>query len=112
MNGKRMGMATIRLERPPRVRAWAAVGGKKEKDGPLGAEFDQVFSDTMCGEKTWEKAEVHLQKVAVGMAANKCKLPVSALDMILAGDLLGQCVASSYAARGTQVPYLGLCGAC
>ena len=112
MNGKRMGMATIRLERPPRVRAWAAVGGKKEKDGPLGAEFDHVFSDTMCGEKTWEQAEVHLQKVAVGMAANKCKLPVSALDMILAGDLLGQCVASSYAARGTQVPYLGLYGAC
>lgn len=112
MNGKRMGMATLRFERPPRVRAWASVGGKKEKEGPLGQQFDKTFSDTMCGEDSWEKAEVHLQKVAVGMAANRCKLPVSALDMIVAGDLLGQCVASSYAARGTQVPYLGVYGAC
>lgn len=112
MNGKRMGMATIRMERPPRVRAWAAVGGKKEKNGPLGQQFDQTFSDTMCGEKTWEKAEVHLQKTAVSLAANKCRLPIDALDMIFAGDLLGQCVASSYAARGTKVPYLGVYGAC
>ena len=112
MVGKRMGIATIKFDRPPRVRAWAAVGGKKEKDGPLGTEFDKVFTDTMCGESTWEKAEMHLQKVAAGMAANKCKLPISAMDMILAGDLLGQCVASSYAARGTQVPYLGVYGAC
>lgn len=112
MIGKRMGMATIKLDRPPRVRAWAAVGGKKEKEGPLGAEFDKTFTDTLCGENTWEKAEIHLQKTALGMAANKCKLPISALDMLLAGDLLGQCVASSYAARGTQVPYVGLYGAC
>ncbi len=112
METKRMGVATLRMARPPRVRAWAAVGGKKEKEGPLGMQFDQVFSDTMCGEETWEKAEMHLQKVAVSLAANKCKLPVAALDMMLAGDLLGQCVASSYAARGTQVPYVGLYGAC
>ncbi len=112
MNGKRVGESTIRLERPPRVRAWAAVGGKKEKEGPLGAKFDKLFPDTMCGEKTWEQAEVHLQKAAVRTAANKCHLPVSALDLMIAGDLLGQCVASSYAARGTQVPYLGLYGAC
>ncbi len=112
MIGKRMGIGTIKFDRPPRVRAWAAVGGKKEKEGPLGAEFDKVFTDTMCGESTWEKAEMHLQKVAAGMAANKCKIPISALDMMVAGDLLAQCVASSYAARGSQVPYLGVYGAC
>ena len=112
MIGKRMGMATIKMERPPRVRAWAAVGGKKEKQGPLGTKFDQTFTDTMCGEQTWEKAEVHLQKTALALAANKCKIPISALDMLLAGDLLAQCVASSYAARGAQVPYVGLYGAC
>ena len=112
MIGKRMGMSTIAFEQPPMLSAWAAVGGKKEQEGPLGAEFDQLFSDTMCGETTWEKAEMHLQKVAVSLAANQCGLPVSALDFMIAGDLLGQCVASSYAARGTQVPYLGVYGAC
>lgn len=112
MNGKRVGTATIRFAQPPRVRAWAAVGGKKEQEGPLGAEFDRTYTDTMCGQKTWEQAEIHLQKTALSLAANKCKLPLSALDMLLAGDLLGQCVASAYAARGTQIPYLGLYGAC
>ena len=112
MDSKRMGQATIRFARPPRVRAWAAVGGKKEQDGPLGAAFDKLFPDTMCGEQTWEKAEMHLQKVALGAAANKCRLPVQALDMLFAGDLLAQCVASSYAARSASVPYLGVYGAC
>ena len=54
----------------------------------------------------------YMQQAAVRMAANKCGLPVSALDLMIAGDLLGQCVASSYAARSTQVPYLGVYGAC
>lgn len=112
MNGKRMGQATLKLECPPQICTWAAVGGKKEKEGPLGAEFDKLFTDTMCGEPTWEKAEMHLQKVALGMAANKCNLPISALDMLFAGDLLAQCVASSYAARSARAPYLGVYGAC
>ena len=112
MIGKRMGVSTIAFEQPPMLSAWAAVGGKKEQEGPLGAQFDQLFPDTMCGEATWEKAEMHMQQAAVRMAANKCGLPVSALDLMIAGDLLGQCVASSYAARSTQVPYLGVYGAC
>lgn len=112
MIGKRMGVSTIAFEQPPMLSAWAAVGGKKEQEGPLGAQFDQLFPDTMCGETTWEKAEMHMQQAAVRLAANKCGLPVSALDLMIAGDLLGQCVASSYAARSTQVPYLGVYGAC
>lgn len=112
MIGKRMGVSTIAFEQPPMLSAWAAVGGKKEQEGPLGAQFDQLFPDTMCGETTWEKAEMHMQQSAVRLAANKCGLPVSALDLMIAGDLLGQCVASSYAARSTQVPYLGVYGAC
>lgn len=112
MIGKRMGVSTIAFEQPPMLSAWAAVGGKKEQEGPLGAQFDRLFPDTMCGEATWEKAEMHMQQAAVRMAANKCGLPVSALDLMIAGDLLGQCVASSYAARSTQVPYLGVYGAC
>ena len=90
MIGKRMGVSTIAFEQPPMLSAWAAVGGKKEQEGPLGAQFDQLFPDTMCGEATWEKAEMHMQQVAVRLAANKCGLPVSALDLMIAGDLLGQ----------------------
>ena len=32
--------------------------------------------------------------------------------MLFAGDLLNQCISSSFAARGTSIPFLGLYGAC
>jgi stage V sporulation protein AD len=34
------------------------------------------------------------------------------MDFLFAGDLLNQCIGSSYAARGQDVPYFGLYGAC
>ncbi|MDO5548649.1 MAG: stage V sporulation protein AD [Eubacteriales bacterium] len=112
MREKRRGMATIQFANPPQIYAWAAVGGKKESQGPLSHAFDMLFPDTMCGEKTWEQAEMHLQKCAIYTAANKCDMPVERLDLLMSGDLLGQCAASGYTARGCKVPYAGLYGAC
>lgn len=112
MKNKRCGIATIAFERPPQVRSWAAVVGKKEGQGPLSEEFDMIFTDTMCEEKTWEQAEMHMQKCALMTAANKCNMPVERLDAMISGDLLGQCVASGYAARGRNVPFVGVYGAC
>ena len=112
MRNNRRGLSTIRFAQPPELRAWAAVGGKKESEGPLHSAFDMLFSDTMCGETTWEQAEMHLQKCAIYTAANKCGMPVERLDLLLSGDLLGQCIASGYTARGCRVPYAGLYGAC
>ena len=48
---------TILFEAPPSAVAYAAVGGKKEAEGPLADAFDMLIADTQCGEKTWEKAE-------------------------------------------------------
>ena len=47
---------TILFEAPPSAVAYAAVGGKKEAEGPLADAFDMLIADTQCGEKTWEKA--------------------------------------------------------
>ena len=44
--------------------------------------------------------------------AKKAGLPPEALDYVLSGDLLNQCVGSAYAMRDIGVPYLGLYGAC
>ena len=112
MSNKRRGQSTIRFVQPPQIYAWAAVGGKKEGEGPLHSTFDMLFDDTMCGERTWEQAEMHLQKCAIYTAANKCGMPVERLDLLMSGDLLGQCIASGYTARGCRVPYAGLYGAC
>lgn len=53
-----------------------------------------------------------MQKQALALALNKAGLAASGLDWLFAGDLLNQCISSSYAARGQTVPFFGLYGAC
>ena len=48
---------TLLFPTPPVVAAHAAIGGKKEGEGPLAAYFDQISTDTHFGQTTWEKAE-------------------------------------------------------
>gem|GEM_PF-1602879 len=54
---QRVGRSSIRLEQPVCVIAGAAIVGKKEGEGPLGALFDMVGEDDLFGCKTWEEAE-------------------------------------------------------
>lgn len=103
---------TVFFERPPRAAAWAAVGGKKESEGPLAQTFDLLVSDTTCGEKSWEKAESDFARYTLEAALKKGGLSAAELDGVFAGDLECQCTASAYAMRGFDVPYLGLYGAC
>ena len=109
---KRMGRRTVRLERPPVLRGWAAVVGKKEGEGPLKDGFDQILEDAYFGEQSWEKAESHMLRQSFSLACDKASLPPSELDYILSGDLLNQCISSAFAMRESAVSYFGLYGAC
>ena len=109
---KRIGSRTIVLESDPSLRGYAAVVSKKEGEGPLGREFDMVSDDAYFGEKTWEKAESHIQKEALNRALGKAGTTPSQVDFVFAGDLLNQCIGSAYAMRGMNVPFIGLYGAC
>lgn len=94
------------------IRAAATVVGKKERQGPLGDAFDFYGDDDRFGQKTWEQAESEMQRMALSMAMGKSDLPVEEIDLLFAGDLLNQCVGSSYGLVSFDVPYLGLYGAC
>ena len=109
---RRIGQRTLQLENRPFLLAHAAAVGKKEGEGPLGAQFDFVTEDDRMGQKSWELAESELQKTAIETALNKAGLQKSDLDMILAGDLLNQCIGSFLASMQSDVPYLGQYGAC
>ena len=109
---KRIGTHTIRLERPVSIIGFAAAGSRKEAQGPLGQYFDCINEDSSFGEKTWEKAESALQKCAVNKAIKKAGITPGDIDIMLAGDLLNQCIGSTYGARQMGIPYLGLYGAC
>ena len=109
---KRLGRQTVRLERPPAVLAHAAVGGKKEGEGPLRRGFDFLSEDSYFGAESWEKAESRMLKDCFARACDKAQLPPAALDCVLAGDLLNQCVSSTFAMKDSAIPYWGLYGAC
>ena len=112
MEQKRLGRQTVALARPPVLTGWAGVAGKKEGEGPLAAQFHYVSQDDSFGEKSWEKAESAMQRMALSAALDQAGRTASELDYALAGDLLNQCISSSFALRGQEVPFYGLYGAC
>ena len=112
MNEKRLGKRTIALAHPPSVLSYSNIGGKFEGEGPLAKYFDELDEDSFFGEKTWEKAESTMQKRVLERAMNQAHLKPSELDYILAGDLLNQCIGSSFGLRDFGIPFYGLYGAC
>ena len=112
MNDFHIGTQSVVFANLPSIAASAAVAGKKEGEGPLKDYFDEIQPDTTLGQKSWEKAESQLQKHALDCALNKAGLSYGELDVLFAGDLLNQCISSSFAVRDTKIPFLGLYGAC
>ena len=112
MTLKKRGRQTLAFAAPPTVAGYASVVGKKEGQGPLAQAFDLINQDDSFGESSWEKAESAMQRLALQTALDKAGQSPSGLDVLFAGDLLNQCIASSFAVRGQDVPFLGLYGAC
>ncbi len=103
---------TMIFKTKPSVLGYASVVGKKESEGPYGKYFDITESDALFGEDSFEKAESKLQKLAVERALKKCAVNFADVDCIFAGDLLNQCIGSSFGLRDFGIPFCGLYGAC
>ena len=112
MPAKRLGRQTVRLSNPVSVVSYASIGGKLEAQGPLAGYFDELSTDSFFGCKTWEKGEAAMQRRALERALQKGGLSPEDLDYILAGDLLNQCIGTSFSLREFRVPFYGLYGAC
>ena len=112
MATRKRGKQSFILEHPPVITAWASVTGKKESQGPLAESFDVVRTDTMFSQKTWEQAEQKMQELALHTLMQKAGLTVSDLELVFSGDLLNQCIGSSFTLRNTGIPHIGLYGAC
>lgn len=99
-------------QQPPVITAWASVAGKKEAEGPLSHTFDIKCRDTYFGQRTWEQAEKHMQQLAIRKLAEKAGMSQQEFGLVFSGDLLNQCIGSSFTLRNTNIPHLGLYGAC
>ena len=112
MASNKRGKRSFIPPQQPVITAWASIAGKKEGKGPLGKSFDVVSQDPYFGQNTWEQAEKKLQQLALETLAKKSGLQQSDFDLVCSGDLLNQCIGSSFTLRNTGVPHLGLYGAC
>lgn len=108
----RVGKHTVCLPSTPSISGYAAVGGKKEGEGPLGPLLDFVYEDSSAGEKNWEKAESIIHGDAVRRAIAKSGHSTEQIDIIYAGDLLNQCIGTTFGIREMGIPFSGVYGAC
>jgi stage V sporulation protein AD len=109
---QKIGKQTIKFDTPPTILQTASIVGPKEADGPLSSFFDQCLDDEFWGEKSWEKAESKIIKETVNTVIGKSGIPIDKIDYCFAGDLLNQCISSSFGLRELNIPYLGIFGAC
>ena len=109
---KKVGKQTFMLTNPVNITSTACIVGPKEKDGPLHKYFDQTLEDEFWGESTWEKAESKIIKETVNMVIAKSGIPSEKIDFCFAGDLLNQCISSSFGLRELNIPFFGVFGAC
>ncbi len=102
----------IKFATPPSILSFSAVGGYEERRGPLGERFDLTDPKEKFGQKTWEEAEGEMSRLALNIALGKLGMSHTELELIVAGDLQNQCVASSLGLASFSIPYLGVYGAC
>ncbi len=100
------------FKKPIFVSGFSAVVGEMEGQGPLKDKFDRILMGDMFGEKSFEKAESKMQQISVIKAMQKAGLTADEIDVIFAGDLLNQCIGTSYGLRELFIPFIGLYGAC
>ena len=108
----KLGKHTLQLTTPPTILETAAIVGPKESNGPLAEYFDKCIEDEFWGEDSWEKAESKFVKETVNTVLEKSGVAGKDIDYVFAGDLLNQCISSSFAMRDSNMPFFGLFGAC
>jgi stage V sporulation protein AD len=100
------------FQNQPVLLATATVVGPEEGKGPLANEFDIIHGDLTIGETTWEKSEKHMMEEATKLAIENAKITKEKVKFYVGGDLMNQIISSSFAARTSAIPFIGVFGAC
>lgn len=109
---KLIGKATVIPDGCLSIAGFAAVGGKKEGEGPYGSCYDYIDKDDRFGQESFEDAESAMQGLALQNALEKCRLEQEDISFLLGGDLLNQCIGTSFGIKDFRLPFIGIYGAC
>ncbi len=107
-----MKKETIFYQNPPKIIGAYSIVGPNEGKGPFQGSFDEIMPTYEWGEKSYEKTECKMHKLAIKGAIKKAKVDENDIGAILGGDLLNQIVSTSYSAREFSSVFLGLYSAC
>lgn len=94
------------------INNYSSTVGKKEFEGPLGNRFDNYEFDEYFGCKSFEEAESEMVRRNLNLLLGKANCSFDDIDLLIGGDLINQCTATSFAVADTKIPFLGLYGAC
>lgn len=86
------------------------IVGPKESKGKI--TYNDVINDYYFEEKTYEDAEVKMQKKVIDNILYKNKLLDTNIDLLLGGDLINQISVTNTTASNYNIPFLGLYSAC
>ncbi len=103
---------TLFFNKPVSVTAVATIAGPKEGEGPLKDYFDYILKDDILKQKSFEHAEIEMQRRVVKQLLNKAKITESETDAVFAGDLLDEIIGCNFAMREFEIPFFGLYNAC
>lgn len=84
-----------------------SIAGTNEKNGNL-KNINVYINDYLYGEKTFEDAEVKMQKITLNNLINSNTIP----DIIVGGELSNQLSTTSSNVKNKNIPFLGIYSAC
>jgi len=88
-----------------------SVVGPLESEGQI-KNLNLTMDNYYYHEKTFEQAEIKMQRVVLDNLLLRNKLLESDIDYLIAGDLSNQLGISNYAAKNYRIPFLGIYSAC
>lgn len=94
------------------IKCTSSMVSKKEGEGPLKDYYDKIIDDLYFGEDSWEKAESKFITENFKNVIEKSDIKIEDVDYIITGDLLNQCIGSSFGIREFERPVFSVYGAC
>lgn len=88
-----------------------SIVGPMEKMGQI-KNYDLTIDDYYFGEKTFEKAEVKMQRKAIDEILLRNNLTQSNIDLVVGGDLFNQIAVTSNTLENYNISFLGTYSAC
>ena len=79
---KKIGNQSVRFSHRPYFIGRGNIVGQKEGEGPLASCFDEILTDDMYGEKSWEKAECKMLEGAMEKALRRAELTKEEMERL------------------------------